>query len=243
MAPMTEEDSDVSATLKIAIDGPAGAGKSTVAKLVAKRLGYLYLDTGAMYRAATVLALRKGLSMEEPEIIAEAVAKAKIDLVPSTTNDGTPFLKVFLNDEDITSEIRGREVSLMVSPLSTIGSVRESLVEQQRRLAAKGGVVLDGRDIGTVVLPDAEVKIFLTASAAVRAKRRLKEFELQGEEVNFNSVLTEITERDHRDMTREIAPLRKAANAEEVNTDSMDIPDVVEAILSLCKKHSGSFSI
>lgn len=243
LPPMTEEQPDVSSTLKIAIDGPAGAGKSTVAKLVAKRLGYLYLDTGAMYRAATVLALRKGLSMEEPEIIAEAVAKAKIDLVPAASSDGVPFLKVFLNDEDITSEIRGREVSLLVSPLSTIGPVRDSLVEQQRRLATNGGVVLDGRDIGTVVLPDAEVKIFLTASAAIRAKRRLKEFELQGEEVSFNSVLKEITERDQRDMTREIAPLRKATNAEEVNTDVMSIPEVVDAILLLCKKHSGSFSI
>jgi cytidylate kinase len=225
-----------SSALKVAIDGPAGAGKSTVAKLAAKKLGYLYLDTGAMYRAATVLALRKGLSMEEPDEIAEAVAHAKIDLVPAANADGSPLLKVFLDDEDITFEIRSREVSLMVSPLSTIGSVRDSLVAQQRRLSQSGGVVLDGRDIGTVVLPNAEVKVFLTASAAERAKRRMKEFEARGENVAFDTVLQEILERDKRDSTREIAPLKKAADAQEVVTDGMTINEVVEKILELCSK-------
>jgi cytidylate kinase len=225
-----------SSALKVAIDGPAGAGKSTVAKLAAKKLGYLYLDTGAMYRAATVLALRKGLSMEEPDEIAEAVAHAKIDLVPAANADGSPLLKVFLDDEDITFEIRSREVSLMVSPLSTIGSVRDSLVAQQRRLSQSGGVVLDGRDIGTVVLPNAEVKVFLTASAAERAKRRMKEFEARGENVAFDTVLQEILERDKRDSTREIAPLKKAADAQEVVTDGMTINEVVEKILELCSQ-------
>lgn len=220
--------------LKVAIDGPAGAGKSTVAKIVAKKLGYLYLDTGAMYRAATVLALRKGLSMEEPEEIAESVARAKIDLVPSTNADGSPLLKVFLDEEDITFEIRSREVSLMVSPISTIGPVRESLVAQQKRLSEKGSVVLDGRDIGTVVLPDAEVKVFLTASAAERAKRRMKDFETRGDKVEFDAVLKEIIERDRRDSTREIAPLKKAADAHEIITDGMTIEEVVEKLLSLC---------
>ena len=222
--------------LKVAIDGPAGAGKSTVAKIAAKKLGYLYLDTGAMYRAATVLALRKGLSMEEPDEIAEAVALAKIDLVPAANADGSPILKVFLDDEDITFEIRSREVSLLVSPLSTIGPVRDSLVAQQRRLAQSGGVVLDGRDIGTVVLPNAEVKIFLTASAAERAKRRMKEFEARGENVEFDTVLKEIIERDRRDSTREIAPLKKAPDASEVVTDGMTINEVVEKILDLCSQ-------
>lgn len=225
---------DTAPALKIAIDGPAGAGKSTVAKLAAKKLGYLYLDTGAMYRAATVLALRKGLSMEEPDEIAEAVAQAKIDLVPATSADGSPLLKVFLDDEDITFEIRSREVSLMVSPLSTIGPVRDSLVAQQRRLAQNGGVVLDGRDIGTVVLPTAEVKIFLTASAAERAKRRMKDFDSRGENISFDTVLKEIVERDKRDSTREIAPLKKAVDAHEVVTDGMTINEVVEKILDFC---------
>ncbi len=225
---------DPAPALKIAIDGPAGAGKSTVAKLAAKKLGYLYLDTGAMYRAATVLALRKGLSMEEPDEIAEAVAQAKIDLVPAISADGSPLLKVFLDDEDITYEIRSREVSLMVSPLSTIGPVRDSLVAQQRRLSEKGGVVLDGRDIGTVVLPDAEVKVFLTASAAERAKRRMREFEARGESVAYDTVLQEMIERDKRDSTREIAPLKKASDAHEVVTDGMTIAEVVEKILELC---------
>lgn len=196
-----------------------------------------------MYRAATVLALRKGLSMEEPEEIASAVCHAKIDLVPSTNADGSPLLKVFLDDEDITFEIRSREVSLLVSPLSTIAAVRDSLVEQQRRLSQMGGVVLDGRDIGTVVLPDAEVKIYLTASAAERAKRRLKEFESRGENVEFDTVLKEIVERDRRDSTREIAPLRKADDAQEVVTDGMTVQEVVEKILDLCaraKKHERS---
>ncbi len=230
---------DTAPALKVAIDGPAGAGKSTVAKLVAKKLVYLYLDTGAMYRAATVLALRKGLSMEEPEEIAEAVAHAKIDLVPATNADGSPLLKVFLDDEDITFEIRSREVSLMVSPLSTIGAVRDSLVAQQRRLSQKGGVVLDGRDIGTVVLPNAEVKIFLTASAAERAKRRMKDFEVRGENVSFDTVLKEIIERDKRDSTREIAPLKKAVDASEIVTDGMTIAEVVEKILDLCLHAKG----
>lgn len=233
----------LSTALKVAIDGPAGAGKSTVAKIAAKKLGYLYLDTGAMYRAATVLALRKGLSMEEPDEIAEAVAHAKIDLVPAANADGSPILKVFLDEEDITFEIRSREVSLMVSPLSTIGPVRDSLVAQQRRLAQSGGVVLDGRDIGTVVLPNAEVKVFLTASAAERAKRRMKEFEARGDNVEFDTVLKEIIERDKRDSTREIAPLKKAADAIEVITDGMTINEVVEKILDLClqaKSHERS---
>lgn len=225
---------DTAPALKVAIDGPAGAGKSTVAKLAAKKLGYLYLDTGAMYRAATVLALRKGLSMEEPDEIAEAVAHAKIDLVPAIGADGSPILKVFLDDEDITFEIRSREVSLMVSPLSTIGPVRDSLVAQQRRLAQNGGVVLDGRDIGTVVLPNAEVKIFLTASAAERAKRRMKDFDSRGENVSFDTVLKEIVERDKRDSTREIAPLKRAVDAHEVVTDGMTISEVVEKILDFC---------
>ncbi len=225
---------DTIPALKIAIDGPAGAGKSTVAKLAAKKLGYLYLDTGAMYRAATVLALRKGLSMEEPEEIAAAVSQAKIDLVPATNADGSPLLKVFLDEEEITFEIRSREVSLLVSPLSTIAAVRDSLVEQQRRLSQLGGVVLDGRDIGTVVLPNAEVKIFLTASAAERAKRRLKEFESRGENVEFDTVLKEIVERDRRDSTREIAPLKKAEDAHEIITDGMTINEVVEKVLGLC---------
>ncbi len=225
---------DTATALKVAIDGPAGAGKSTVARLVAKKLGYLYLDTGAMYRAATVLALRKGLSMEEPEEIAQAVMHAKIDLVHETSADGSPQLKVFLDDEDITFEIRSREVSLLVSPLSTIGPVRESLVEQQRRLSENGGVVLDGRDIGTVVLPNAEVKVFLTASAAERAKRRMKDFETRGENVSFDTVLKEIVERDKRDSTREIAPLKRAADAHEVVTDGMTVSEVVEKILDFC---------
>ncbi len=225
---------DTAPALKVAIDGPAGAGKSTVAKLAAKKLGYLYLDTGAMYRAATVLALRKGLSMEEPDEIAEAVAQAKIDLVPAIGADGGPLLKVFLDDEDITFEIRSREVGLMVSPLSTIGPVRDSLVAQQRRLAQNGGVVLDGRDIGTVVLPNAEVKIFLTASAAERAKRRMKDFDSRGENISFDTVLKEIVERDKRDSTREIAPLKKAVDAHEVVTDGMTISEVVEKILDFC---------
>ena len=230
---------DTAPALKVAIDGPAGAGKSTVAKLAAKKLGYLYLDTGAMYRAATVLALRKGLSMEEPDEIAEAVAHAKIDLVPASNIDGSPLLKVYLDDEDISFEIRSREVSLMVSPLSAIGPVRDSLVEQQRRLSQNGGVVLDGRDIGTVVLPTAEVKIFLTASAAERAKRRMKDFESRGDNVAFDTVLKEMVERDKRDSTREIAPLKKAVDAHEIITDGMTIAEVVEKILDFCSHAKG----
>lgn len=218
--------------LQIAIDGPAGAGKSTVAKLVADRLGYLYIDTGAMYRAATWLLVEKNIRLDDVSAIAYALSQAKIELKPGQVNGEK--IHVFVDDHEVTKEIRTQEITRMVSPLSTIKPVREQLVEQQRQLARKGGVVLDGRDIGTVVLPNAQVKIFLTASPEVRARRRLKELQAQGVQVDFDKLQKEIIERDNRDSNRDIAPLRMADDAVLILTDNMTVDDVVSHIVQLC---------
>jgi len=218
--------------LQIAIDGPAGAGKSTVAKLVADKLNYLYIDTGAMYRAATWLALQKGLEIDDADGIARALSKCKIELTPGEA-DGQK-IHVFVDGNEITNDIRTQEITRLVSPLSTIKSVRHQLVEQQRKLAAHGSVVLDGRDIGTVVLPRADVKIFLTASPEVRAKRRLAELEGKSERVDYETILKDIIERDHRDSNREIAPLQMADDAVLILSDNMTIDEVVSHIVQLC---------
>ncbi|HEY9712268.1 MAG TPA: (d)CMP kinase [Chroococcales cyanobacterium] len=217
--------------LQIAIDGPAGAGKSTVAKRVADELGYLYIDTGAMYRAVTWLARERGISFEDHEAIAHLAEDCKIELEPG---DSIEKIHVFVDGKEITSEIRSPEITRLVSTLSTIGAVRERLVDQQRQMAQKGGVVLDGRDIGTVVLPDANLKIFLTASAEVRAHRRLHELKETGVQADYQTLLQEIIERDHRDSTRTIAPLCMAEDAILILTDHMTVDEVVRHICKLC---------
>lgn len=218
-------------TLQIAIDGPAGAGKSTVAKRVADLLKYLYIDTGAMYRAATWLVAQKGIDVNDHAAIADAVAHCIIELKPG---DEQEKIHVFVDGNEVTKEIRSPQITKLVSPLSAIAAVRDKLVEQQRHMALKGGVVLDGRDIGTVVLPDANVKIFLTASPEVRAQRRLAELKAAGVDVEFDSLLKDIIERDHRDSNREIAPLRMAEDAVLILSDNMTIDDVVSHIIKLC---------
>jgi cytidylate kinase len=219
-------------TLQIAIDGPAGAGKSTVAKRIADVLEYLYIDTGAMYRAATWLIVQQNINLDDHAAIATAVAKSKIELRPG---DAEEKIHVFVNGEEVTKQIRSQNITKLVSPLAAIGAVREQLVEQQRQLAISGGVVLDGRDIGTVVLPDANVKIFLTASADVRAHRRLAELHALGETADYDSLLRDIIERDQRDSNREIAPLRMADDAVLILSDNMSVDDVVAHIIKLCE--------
>jgi CMP/dCMP kinase len=214
--------------LVIAIDGPAGAGKSTVAKMVAEQLNYVYLDTGAMYRAVTYLVLERGVDPNNQEAVTDVAKQA--DIVFSNASGKA---KVFLNDADITDKIRTREISNLVSPLSAIASVRSILVDQQRKLAASGNVVLDGRDIGTVVLPNADLKVFLTASSEERARRRLKDLERQGEKADFKELLEEIEARDKRDSTRDVAPLKVADDAVVIDTDYLTIDEVVEKIRSL----------
>lgn len=211
--------------MQIAIDGPAGAGKSTIAKRLAKESGYIYVDTGAMYRAMALYLLRKGISADDKEGIENACQDADITIKYINGEQN-----VILNGENVNGLIRTQEVSNMASASSVNGKVRQKLVALQQKLASETDVVMDGRDIGTVVLPHAEVKIFLTASSAVRAKRRYDELTAKGEECDIDVIEKEIKERDERDMTREISPLKQADDAILVDTSDMDIEQVVNTI-------------
>lgn len=214
--------------INIAIDGPAGAGKSTVARLVAKELGFLYIDTGAMYRAVTLKALRSGLDLTDDEGLGRLAKTVSITLEPS--QDGN--LKVFLDGEEVTEEIRGSDVTRNVSIVARVPAVRKQLVELQKNMAVDGGVVMEGRDIGTVVLPDARVKIFLTASAQERAKRRRKELAAKGRIVDKFQVEEEIHSRDRIDSTRETGPLIPAEDAEIIDSSSLPVEQVVKMIVA-----------
>ncbi|MBX9939746.1 MAG: (d)CMP kinase [Candidatus Obscuribacterales bacterium] len=220
--------------LQIAIDGPAGAGKSTVARKLADKLGYLYIDTGAMYRASTWLALKHGLSLHDGPAIAALARRTEILLAAADeTSDGK--IRVYVDGEEITRDIRTQKMSEQVIPVAALKEVREVLVEKQKELARQGNAVLDGRDIGTVVLPKAGLKIFLTASAEVRAGRRLKELNAQGENPDFEELLAQIKDRDHKDRTREVSPLTMAEDAIEVSTDNLSIDQVVDKLLALAE--------
>jgi CMP/dCMP kinase len=217
--------------LIIAIDGPAGSGKSTSAKLIAKKLGYVYIDTGAMYRAITYLALENEAINDESQII-ELARKCKIDL---NYVDGEVIVR--LNDVNVSKEIRTAEVNSHVSDVSKISDVRKVLVEKQREMAAKGnGVVMEGRDIGTVVFPNADVKIFLTASLDIRANRRTKEYNANGSKVLMDDIRSNLSNRDKIDSSRDDSPLTKASNAIEVDTTNVTIDEQVNLILEEVKK-------
>lgn len=210
----------------IAIDGPAGAGKSTIARLAAKRLGFVYVDTGAMYRAIALYFLRKGIRPEDVQTIASLVQGAEITI---RYVDGTQ--QVILNGEDVSGQIRTEEVGNMASATSAIPAVRAHLLELQRNLAASANVIMDGRDIGTCILPDADVKIFLTASTSVRAMRRYRELQEKGMMCNLEEIEQDIIERDARDMNRETAPLKQAEDAMLLDSSDMTLEQVVQAIL------------
>ncbi len=212
----------------IAIDGPAGAGKSTIAKLVAKELNAIYIDTGAMYRAMALYLLRSHIDIEDEKVLTECVASADISI---RFDDGEQ--QVWLNGENVNGLIRTEEVSAMASVSSAKGVVRVKLVDLQRKLAKDHDVVMDGRDIGTHVLPDAKPKIFLTASSKVRAKRRYDELTAKGEVCDLDTIEKDIIERDERDKNREISPLRQAEDAILVDTSDMTIEQVKEKIISL----------
>ena len=214
----------------IAIDGPAGAGKSTIAKLVAKKLGFIYVDTGAMYRGLAVHFLKKGIVPGEVEKIEAACEDAKVEL---GYENGVQ--QVYLNGENITSQLREEAVGNMASVSSAVPAVRAKLLDLQRNLAKEKDVVMDGRDIGTNVLPNADVKVYLTASVECRAMRRFKELEEKGEACDFEQIKQDIQERDERDMTREIAPLKQAEDATLIDSSEMGIDDVVKAIIALTK--------
>ncbi|MCR5704664.1 MAG: (d)CMP kinase [Eubacterium sp.] len=214
----------------IAIDGPAGAGKSTIAKIVAKKLEFIYVDTGAMYRTLALACFRAGIDASEE---AKVIEKCKDVTVTLGYEDGTQ--KVYLNGEDVSQEIRREEIGNMTSAIAVYGPVRELMVAMQQKLARENNVVMDGRDIGTVVLPNADLKVYLTASARTRAERRYKELIEKGQECNLDAIEEDIKKRDERDMNREVAPLKQAEDAVLVDSSDMDIDQVVETIVSLAK--------
>lgn len=214
----------------IAIDGPAGAGKSTIAKKIAAKLHFIYVDTGAMYRAMALYLLEGRVKPEETEKISEKCREADITI---QFENGEQV--VFLNGRNVNGLIRTEAVGNMASASSVNKEVREKLVELQRRLAADTDVVMDGRDIGTCVLPGADIKIYLTADSRVRAARRYKELMEKGEDCNLEQIEKEIVERDHRDMTRELSPLKKAEDAVLLDSSSMTIDEVADSIIGLCR--------
>ncbi|WP_209122572.1 (d)CMP kinase [Alkalihalobacillus sp. BA299] len=215
----------------IAIDGPAGAGKSTVAKMVAEQLAYLYIDTGAMYRALTYTALERSVDPADGEKLRELLDQISIVLKP--TSAGT---LVYVNDVDVTEEIRSSGVTNTVSIVAGHEEVRLEMVKQQQKMAGNGGTVMDGRDIGTFVLPQAELKVFLTASVEERAKRRHEENIQKGFPSDFEKLKKEIARRDELDSNREFAPLQKAADAVVIDSTHMTIPEVVDNILHLVEE-------
>ena len=216
----------------VAIDGPAGAGKSTIAKMVAKKLGFIYVDTGAMYRAMALHILRKGIPATDSAAISAACEDADITI---QYQNGEQV--VLLNGENVNGLIRTEEVGNMASSSSTNGDVRKKLVSLQQRLAKTAEVIMDGRDIGTVVLPDANVKIYLTAGSDVRAKRRYDELTAKGVACDLQKIEKDIIERDERDMNREISPLRQADDAVLVDSSYMTIEEVAEKIISLINRN------
>ncbi len=220
--------------LTIAIDGPAGAGKSTVARAVAAALHYTYVDTGAMYRAATLRCLRENVDLADHGAVEAVVTAGKIGF--SQFQDG---VRVCLDGEDVTQEIRSREVGEAVSLVAQVPAVRTALVRMQREMGRRGGVVMDGRDIGTVVLPHADVKVFLTASSDERARRRHRELVAAGRDSDLEEVRRAIERRDEIDRNREIAPLRAADDAVTIDTTQRSIEEIVTWILGLCRDRGG----
>lgn len=218
-------------SFNVAIDGPAGAGKSTIAKKIAKKMDYIYIDTGAMYRAMALFFLKNGMKAEETNKISRKCKDADISIEYVNGEQ-----VVLLDGENVNGLIRTEEVGNMASASSVNREVREKLVELQQKLAKSKNVIMDGRDIGTVVLPDADVKIYLTASSTVRAKRRYDELTAKGQQVDIDVIEKDIIERDHRDMTRDNSPLRQAEDAILLDSSDMTIDEVVDAIISLCKK-------
>ena len=214
--------------INIAVDGPAGAGKSTIAKLVAKKRNLIYVDTGAMYRAMALLMIRNGVDLSDTERIISLAETADISIAYEKGEQ-----VVLLNGENVNAFLRTEAVGNAASAVSAIGAVRKKLVQLQQQLAAKSDCIMDGRDIGTCVLPDASCKIYLTASSAVRAKRRFDELTAKGEECDYDKILADIEARDYRDMHREISPLKQAPDAILVDSSYMTVEDVVDRIIEL----------
>ena len=217
--------------ISIAIDGPAGAGKSTIAKKLSKDLGYIYVDTGAMYRAIALYLIKNNIQADNDAEISKALDTIEVTI---GYKDGTQ--RIYLNNEDVTAFLRTEEVGNMASKSSANPKVRAKLTELQRQLARKENVVMDGRDIGTVVLPDAQVKIYLTASSKVRAKRRFDELTAKNEECDLDKIEQDIIQRDHQDMTREIAPLKQAEDAVLLDSSEMTIDEVINEMKKIVEE-------
>lgn len=221
-------------SFNIAIDGPAGAGKSTIAKELAHRLSFIYVDTGAMYRAAAVYFLEHGISPDDAKAVESACGEVHISVDYA---DGEQ--QVYLNGENVNAKLRTEEVSEATSKVSAIGAVRDLLLAPQRDFAARYDIIMDGRDIGTNVLPNAQLKIYLTASVETRARRRYEESIKRGEQAELSEIAAKIESRDYRDMHRDIAPLKQAEDAVCVDTSDMDIAQVTDAILKLYQERAG----
>ena len=215
----------------IAIDGPAASGKSTTAKLLAKKLKYVYIDTGAMYRACALDALKNNVSLKDHENLKKLIDKINIEIVYSENGN-----KILLNGEDVTQRIREAEISKLSSEIAVIGFVRDKMVQLQREMGKKGGIIMDGRDIGTVVFPNADFKFFMIADVEHRAERRLKELLEKGKKADFETVKNELIWRDKNDSSRKHSPLKKADDAIEIDTSNMTIEEQVEKIYKIIKE-------
>ena len=218
-------------SFNVAIDGPAVAGKSTIAKLVAKELNFIYVDTGAMYRAIALFLLNKGISKDDEKAIADVCGEIDIEI-----NHADGLQQVWLNGQDVSAEIRREAVGNMASATSVYSCVREKLLSLQRDIAATQDVIMDGRDIGTCILPNAQAKIYLTASVSTRAKRRYQELCEKGVSCDLEEIKKDIEDRDYRDMHREISPLKQAEDAVLVDSSDMTIEQVVERIVEICRE-------
>ena len=221
-------------SIAVAIDGPAGAGKSTIARAAAKALGFIYVDTGALYRSIGLNAIRTGVDITDSNAVENSLTGMKVELA----FDAQGAQIVLLNGEDVSSFIRTPEVSMAASKVSAVPKVRAFLLDLQRNMAKTQSVIMDGRDIGTVVLPDAEVKIFLTASPEIRAKRRFDELIEKGQEVKYEDVLADVIERDYNDSHREIAPLKPAEDSKIADTSGLTLEESIDLIINIIKENT-----
>lgn len=218
----------------IALDGPAASGKSTLGRKLADTLGYLFFDTGIMYRAITLIALELDMNLHDETAVTELAKNTQIEIRPPSKEDGRAF-DIIVGTKDITWDVRRGDVDANVSKVSAYAGVREALSEQQRRIGLRGKVVMVGRDIGTVVLPEADLKIYLDASAEQRAKRRYEELVARSEKADYDEILKKVIERDHIDSTRAVAPLRPAEDAVIIDSDKMDVEQVFTQVIGLCR--------
>lgn len=218
----------------IAIDGPAASGKSTLGRRLADYLGYLFFDTGVMYRAVTWLALQRGIDIHDEQRVTALAEEVQIDVLPPSQADGRLY-DVRIDHQDVTWEIRRPEVDAAVSVISAYAGVRQALTAQQRRIGLRGRVVMVGRDIGTVVLPEADLKIYLDASPEERARRRFTELQARGQSAEYEAILQQVRERDRLDSTRDVAPLQAAADAVRINSDRLSADEVFEKVKELCR--------